>query len=148
MRLLLDKIEQLNIGWNERRLDESDLYELCGRFNVVVDELPLTTAGFYYRVMGRDFIAVNSRLTGAERLAVMFHEFAHFLFHTADSAPAAEFHHVGRRTRKECEADVFAACAVLPRPLLENRTIEDLLEDGYPADLVNERFRILDLYGI
>ena len=44
MQLLLDKIGQLDIGWNERPLGERDLYELCDRFNLTVDELPLNTA--------------------------------------------------------------------------------------------------------
>jgi Zn-dependent peptidase ImmA (M78 family) len=148
MQLLLDKIGQLDIGWNERLLGESDLYELCDRFNLTVDELPLNTAGFYYRVMGSDHIAINSKLAGPIKLSVLFHEFAHFLFHTSDTGPAVGFHGVGRQTRKEREADVFAICAVIPRPLINGSSIADLLNDGYPAEMITERLEVLRRYGI
>ena len=69
--------------------------------------MPLSTGGFYYRVMGRDFIAVDSRLPSAKKLFVLFHELGHFLFHTPESGATANFHSVGRRTRVECEADLF-----------------------------------------
>lgn len=62
MRFLTEKIRHLKIGWNERELTETDFYRLCRRFKIKVVEMPLRTGGFYYRVMGRDFIAVDSRL--------------------------------------------------------------------------------------
>jgi hypothetical protein len=97
MRLLAEKINKLKTGWNERALTEADFYRLCRRFKVSVTEMPLSVGGFYYRVGGRDFIAVNSRLAGAEKLAVLFHELGHFLFHAPDSGATANFHRVGRR---------------------------------------------------
>ena len=121
MRFLTDKIKNLHIGWNERALTESDFYRLCRRFRVKVEETPLATGGFYYRVMGRDFIAVDSRLTPVEKLFVLLHELGHFLFHTPETGATANFHGVGRRTRKECEADVFALCAMIPRAWIETR---------------------------
>jgi len=148
MRLLLKRIDQLNIGWNQRPLTEEHLFELCTRFDITVVEMPLQTSGFYYRLMGRDFIAVDSRLFGPRRLFVLFHEFAHFLFHTSDTGPAVGFHGVGRRTRTELEADVFALCAVLPRALIRARTVEDLVEQGFQRELVFERFQLSRRYGI
>lgn len=66
--------------------------------------MPLRIGGFYYRVMGRDHIAVDSRLAGKAKLAMIFHELGHFLFHAPDSGAMANFQGVGRRTRKEVEA--------------------------------------------
>ena len=77
MRFLTDKITRLGIDWNERPLDEADFYKLCKRFKIVVQEMPLTTDGFYYRVMGRDYIAVDSRLNPPQKLLVLFHELGH-----------------------------------------------------------------------
>lgn len=148
MHLLSDKIRKLNIGWNERPLDEADFYRLCKRLKVSVTEMPLKVGGFYYRAGGRDFIAIDCGLAGPRRLAVLFHELAHFLFHAPESGATANFHGVGRRTRKETEADVFALVAIMPRELLRRRTPAELIEDGIPAELVGSRQHILMRYGL
>src|SRR6266478_7308597 len=92
MFFFLDKIKKLRIRWNERPLAESDFHRLCKRYKIRVVEMPLRTNGFYYRAMGRDFIAVDSRLAGPQKLAVLFHELGHFLFHTPESGATANFH--------------------------------------------------------
>ena len=149
MRFLTDKISKLNFGWNERPLSETDLYVLCKRFGINVQEMPLTVGGFYYRVMGKDFIAVDSKLTKHQKLAVLFHELGHFLFHTPESGATASFHGVGRRTRQEVEADVFALCCIIPRPWMESRSIQELIDiEGIPAEMVDARGEILRRYGI
>ncbi len=149
MRFISDKMTKLKTGWNERRLTESDFYLLCRRFKIEVTEMPLRTGGFYYRVMGRDFIAVDCRLAGPRKLAVLFHELGHYLFHTPESGATANFHGVGRKTRQEREADVFALCALIPRPLIEQRTVHELAEDhGFPVEMVAERLEILGRYGV
>ena len=148
MRFLTDKLDALKIGWNERPLTEADLYRLCRRFRIKVQEMPLRTDGFYYRVMGRDFIAVNSKLPEVKKLAVLFHELGHFLFHTPDSGATANFHGVGRRTRKECEADIFALCALLPRPLIQERSSEELVDEGFPQEMIENRLAIFRRFGV
>jgi len=149
MRFLNDKISNLGIGWNERPLDEADFYSLCKRFRISVTEMPLATDGFYYRVMGRDFIAVDSRLSGQFKLAVLFHELAHFLFHAPETGATANFHGLGRRTRKEREADAFALCALIPRVWIENRLIAELIDDGsFSAQMIAARHEIYRRYGI
>jgi Zn-dependent peptidase ImmA (M78 family) len=141
MKLIIDKIKGLAFGWNERPLTERDFYKLCKRFQISVTEMPLATGGFYYRVKGRDFIAISSRLTGSKRLFVMFHELGHFLLHVPDSGVTANFHGVGRRTRKEREADMFALCALIPKSFIEQGS--DPIELGLDGELAAER---LDLY--
>lgn len=148
MIFLAEKIDQLNIGWNKRSFDEVDFFRLCKRFGISVEEMPLTVGGFYYRVMGRDFIAVNSKLNGATKLVVMFHELGHFLFHTPESGATANFHGVGRQTRQECEADVFAMCCIIPKLALQTKSAADLIDDGVSPGIVAARHAILDRYGI
>ncbi|MEP6787860.1 MAG: ImmA/IrrE family metallo-endopeptidase [Acidobacteriota bacterium] len=148
MRFLTDKIKALRIGWNERPLTEADFYRLCKRFKVGVTEMPLSTGGFYYRVMGRDFIAVDSKLDPSQKLLVLFHELAHFLFHTPESGATANFHGVGRRTRQECEADAFAVCALIPLVLIESRSPQELIDDGFAPELIEARHAVLQKYGI
>lgn len=146
MLLLSHKAASLEIGWNERVLTESDLYGLCGRFDITVDEQPLATAGFYYRLMGRDGIAVNSRMDPEHKLFVLFHEFAHFLLHAPESGPAANFHGIGRRSRAEVEADAFALCAMIPRPMLLEPA--GALYDSLKPEMVNSRLELLRVYNI
>ena len=111
--------------------------------------MPLSTGGFYYRVMGRDFIAVDSRLPPAKKLFVLFHELGHFLFHTPESGATANFHSVGRRTRVECEADLFALCSLIPKKLIENRAVPELIdEEGFSSEIFAERLAVFERYGI
>ncbi len=149
MRFLTDKIAKLGIGWNELQMNEADFYRLCKRFKITVQEMPLTTGGFYYRVMGRDFIAVDSRLGPQQKLLVLFHELGHYLFHTPETGSTANFHGVGRRTRQEREADAFALCAVIPRLMIESfSTVELIDNEGFTSEMIEERHKILDRYGI
>jgi len=149
MQIFRDKIAKLAIDWNERPMTEADFYRLCKRFKVSVTEMPLRVGGFYYRVMGKDFIAIDSKLAGPEKLAVLFHELAHFLFHVPDSGVTANFQGVGRQTRKEREADVFALCSIMPRSWFETRTMHELIDDeGIPADMIVARYKIFWQYGI
>jgi Zn-dependent peptidase ImmA (M78 family) len=147
MKFILDKLSRLNIGWNERVLTERDFERLCRRFRIRVDEMPLRPGGFYYRLLGRDYIAIDSRLTGIRKLTVQFHELAHFLLHTPESGTAANFHGL-TRTRQEREADAFALCAVMPLNLIHERSAAELIDDGIPADLVADRLELFQRQGI
>jgi len=149
MRFLLDKIKKLQIGWNERPLTEADFYLLCTRFNIQIVETPQHTSGFHFRLLGRDIIAVDSKLSGDAKLAVLFHELGHFLFHVPESGPAANFHNVGKKTRQEIEADVFAICALIPCKKIAGRSIQELVEvDSFPFDMATARLDIYRRYGI
>ncbi|MEQ1606733.1 MAG: ImmA/IrrE family metallo-endopeptidase [Pyrinomonadaceae bacterium] len=149
MQFLIEKISKLNLGWNERSLSEVDLYRLCRRFKIVVQEMPLAVGGFYYRVMDRDFIAVDSKLPPIKKLAVLYHELGHFLFHMPAWGATANFHGVGRRTRQEIEADTFALCALIPREWIATRSVEDLIDlDGFPSDMIADRLKILADHGL
>jgi Zn-dependent peptidase ImmA (M78 family) len=148
MRSYLDKIRNLKIGWGQRPLDEEDFYGLCRRFRITVVEMPLQTNGFYYCVKRRHFIAVDSRLTRVRKLLVMFHEFAHFLMHSPDTNTTASFHGLGKKTRKEREADTFALCALIPTTWLLSKDLNELMEDGYPDDILQERIAVFKLNRI
>ena len=149
LRLFLNKIGALKCGWNKRPLTEDDFHRLCKRNRITVDEMPLRVSGFYYCLLGRHYIAVNSRLGPHAKLFVMFHEFAHFLMHAPDDGVTANFHGFGKRSRKELEADAFALCAILPRQKVEARSPQELIEeDGFPDDLVAKRIELLRRSGI
>ncbi|HVF48219.1 MAG TPA: ImmA/IrrE family metallo-endopeptidase [Pyrinomonadaceae bacterium] len=148
MRFLTGKIQRLGIEWNRRSLDEGDFYAICERHSVELIESPMRVSGFYFRAGGRDFIAMDTSLHGLPRLAVMFHELAHFLFHVPETGAAARFHGVGRSTRTEIEADIFALCALIPKVWIETRRPEDLIDEGFSLEMVTSRQKIHDRYGI
>lgn len=149
MRFFLEKIKTLNIGWNERPLTERDFYKLCRRHKIVVQEMPLQVSGFYYSMMGGHYIALDSRLPPGKKLFVMFHEFAHYLMHAPDRGATASFHGIGRKTRKESEADLFATVALIPKSWLETRTAFEIAsEEGIDPETVAERFQIFKDRGI
>ncbi|MCC6824576.1 MAG: ImmA/IrrE family metallo-endopeptidase [Acidobacteria bacterium] len=148
MITLLTKLKDLDIGWNEHPLDEDDFYRICERFGVCVDELPMRVGGFYFRIKGHDHIAINSTLPPGEKLFVMFHELGHFLFHAPGFDTMAKFHSVGGRSRAESEADLFAACALIPRPRLTSLTPEELIADGADQDIIARRIEAFECFGI
>lgn len=149
MLFFIEKIRRLNFNWNERSLTETDFYRLCKRHKVAVEEMPLSVSGFYYCLLGKHYIAINSRLRPEKKLFVMFHEFAHFLMHAPDDGVTANFHGVGRKTRKEIEADAFALCAVIPRSLIRPGQLEDLVEEnGFSHELVTQRLQLFRRLGI
>lgn len=149
MVFFLEKFSKLKCRWNERPMSEDDFHRLCRRYRITVVEMPLRVSGFYYCMLGRHYIAINSRLGQPKKLFVMFHEFAHYLFHAPDSGTTANFHGIGKKTRKEMEADAFALCALIPRPSIESRTVQELIEeDGLPEDLVRSRIALLREHNI
>lgn len=149
MKFFLDKISRLNCPWNRKPLNEDDFYKLCRQHKVVVVEMPLRVSGFYYSMMGGHYIAIDSKLGPHEKLFVMFHEFAHYLMHVPETNATASFHGVGKKTRKEAEADMFALCALIPKTWIENRGVQEIIEvEGIPAELVRYRLALHERHGI
>ena len=149
MNFLVEKISHLKIGWNKRSLTEDDFYRLCRRFKITVQEMPLSVSGFYYCMKRRHFIAIDSKLTAQKKLFVMFHEFAHFLMHVPDTGVTANFHGIGKKTRKEIEADAFALCALIPQTWIETRSEQEMIEDeGVSLEMLRMRNEIFAKFGI
>lgn len=149
MLLLADTISRLRTHWNKRPLTEADFDRLCRKHKIAVTEMPLKVSGFYYCVMGRHFIAIDSRLSPQKKLFVMFHEFAHYLLHAPSGSATANYHGIGKRTRVEMEADSFALCALMPLEWVTSGRIAELAADsGYDPELVSERLAVFTAYGL
>lgn len=143
------KYRQLNIGWNERPLNEADFYLLCRRYKITVQELPLRVSGFYYSVMRRHFIAIDSKLPPRKKLFVMFHELAHYLMHAPNHNETASYHGIGGQTRKEREADAFALIALIPKYWLETRSPDELIRDeGVTVEELAVRYALFETHGV
>lgn len=149
MRFFLEKASASCRNWNRKPLTEDDFHRLCRRNKISVVEMPLRTHGFYYCVKGQHFIAIDSKLRPVKKLFVMFHELGHFLLHSPDTNATANFHGVGKRNRKEREADAFALCSLIPRRWIAERTVDELIgEEGLDPDIVRERLEIYRTHGV
>jgi Zn-dependent peptidase ImmA (M78 family) len=149
MKSFLTKFEKLKIGWNYRSLNEDDFFAACKRFKVKVTEMPLAAGGFYYAVKGVDYIAIDKRLSGREKIFACWHEFGHFLMHKPENGFTANFLHAGEKTRSEREADSFAAICMIPGYWLKIKTVQELLEeDGFSEEFVRLRMETFEEYGI
>lgn len=147
MLLLADTISRLRTHWNKRPLTEADFHRLCRKYKISVEEMPLKVSGFYYCMMGRHFIAIDSRLPPARKLFVMFHEFAHYLLHAPSGSATANYHGVGKRTRSEVEADSFALCALMPSRWVESGRLAELAADaGYDKEMIGERIAVYERF--
>lgn len=116
---------------------------LGSRANASIGERLLCS--FEIEVTGRAYVtAICGHERRAERLFIAFHELAHHWLHP----PGIQmFHGFGRRV--EFEADVVAACALIPKTVLTHYWPSEIAElHGYTYDLVNFRCEVFDRWRI
>ena len=69
--------------------------------------------------------------------------------HVPDTGVTANFHGIGKKTRKEIEADAFALCALIPRTWIETRSEQEMIEDeGVSLEMLRMRNEIFAKFGI
>ena len=149
MQTLLTKFAPL--GWGEKVFTEAYLTRICRRERVKIVEYPLTASpGFYYACKGRHFITIDSRKRGVERLYILLHELAHYFLHVPAHATAAHYFRLRPGTKQEHEAEVFATVALIPEWKLRRLllTTRDEWEHGITEEIVQDRLKVLELYGI
>lgn len=154
MRFLAARARRLRIGWGKRPLNEADVYRMCEQHGVLVLEVSndegepwfgLRWKGYYMTVDGVPTIVVNKELRGITRLRVLLHEFGHHLLH----APETCFFSEGSVVKTEVEAEVFALVALIPKQMIRKMLSWNLFEeDLLPVELLRQRVKVLDLYGI
>lgn len=128
-------------GWNERVLTRKDFYTACAADGVLVREaqMPLRVKGFYTVCEGVPVIMLNRALHGVERIIVGWHELGHHTLHS----PGQSRFCTGTISKLEYEAQRFAACALIPLPILSSMRLQDLEEEfDYPADFVRFRCKV------
>lgn len=128
------------------RFDTRDPYELCDRLgiHVTANRLPCTIRGFYFKSLEMDFIQINSRLCENDQRLICAHELGHYLLH-----PGMNSIFLSRSThlngdRLELEADLFAACLLIPDSAFQDCFSETLTFAELAAQLsLPERFLLL-----
>jgi Zn-dependent peptidase ImmA (M78 family) len=133
------------MGYNERVFTDDDFDLICEQCGIYVTEQKIKWHGYFTVCEGTPAIVINKRLRGVDRLVVAFHEVGHYLLH----APGTAFFCNGSVSKSEYEAQRFAAWALIPRPLMEDKTLSEIQEEfGYPTALMRFRQRIFDQSGI
>jgi Zn-dependent peptidase ImmA (M78 family) len=134
--------------WNTQVPTEGDFYRICRRERIRVVEMPLRVPGYYMACNGRRFIIINSALRGVRWLHVAFHELGHHLLHAPKYAHSA-FFFIDNNTKEHAEAEAFALCTMIPEPLLRRMLACEIEEEyGFTREMLHQRLRVLDLYGV
>jgi Zn-dependent peptidase ImmA (M78 family) len=148
MNHLAGRARRLRFGWGKRALTEADFHRVRGRVGVLlveVDHDDMEWKGLYTREFGPPTIIINARLRGIERLRVLFHEPGHHLLH----APATCFFSDDSVNKAEEEAKAFALVVLIPKQMITKMLSWNLFEeDLLPVELLRQRIKILELYGI
>ena len=138
-------IKRLPPEWNIRVLTLDDFYSYCDQAGIYLHEdNQLEQPGIFMVYDGQPHIFIDQELRGEDRLFVSFHELGHYWLHP----PGIQFF-LGWHGRADKEADVVAACALIPLPTLRHFWPSEIVElYGYSSELVELRQAIFDRWGI
>lgn len=121
---------------DKRVYSESDLAQLCTTHDVHICEAHTGCLGIYLVYRAVPFIVLDSELSGGMRLWVAYHEFAHHVLHSPNSFAFTP----STRRKADFEANVVAACALIPKKLFIHATLEAIQDEyGYPDGLLKLR---------
>lgn len=122
-------------SWNQRILTLSDFESFCEQERIGIVELPFQGEGLYLDYLNTPIILLNRGLPRFRKWFVAFHELAHFWLHKPGAQCSWAF-----ESKLDFEANIVAACALIPRPLLLSKSHTELHRTyGYSRKLI--RFR-------
>ena len=133
------------IGFNKRQLNFADFEKVCAGEKIITlrtNENALGQGAFFYH-RKRPCIWLHSNLQDYMLMWVAFHELTHFLLHPPD----IQFFSEGTRLKIEHQANIIAACCVIPRPLLK-QILLGIFENDFPRDLWQLRCEAVTRYGL
>lgn len=131
--------------WNQKVLTEAHALAFCDESGVRLLQHASVEYGRYVFYKRLHFIIINPCLAAGMRLWVLWHEIAHFLYHS----PQTENFSALMLRRQDHEANWFAAVAMMPKPLIAGKTIDEVVyEFGYPKEIVQIRYDISERDGI
>lgn len=128
--------------WNKRPVTEREVRHYCARRGVRIVEGDVGVPGLYTVYGGVPFIVIHPALAPAWRLWVLLHELAHHLLH----APGTQLFDRYFETKADHEANFIAAIGMLTLPEIQTKTFNELLEEGYPHELLLLRREYFERY--
>lgn len=143
MELLSPKIKEYLPDWNKRIYTEADAFEFCAANKIIAIETDLIDDLGEYRIhKQRPFIFLNKFVEARCRSWILLHEIGHFILHPTT---AARFSDQVTRRKIERQANFVAAVALLPKHILETKTITEITDEyGYPRKVILIRKEIYD----
>lgn len=136
MNRILKKLTRL-YGWNERVLTQDDFDYFCGLERIAIIYQEIGFPGLYTVQDRQPIIVISPSVLPRARGWVQFHELGHHWRHGTGCAFM-----FASPDRIEREADIVAACALIPQPLIEHLTPGELHDEyRYPTELCNLRLR-------
>lgn len=133
--------------WNIRIYtpDEAEYYCKNRGINVQEGDNDQVDYGLYTVYENIEMIILNKFLEPEMRFWVFCHE----IFHSAAHAPETSSFSPTMETKNDAEANTFSAIAIMPRPLVENRTVDEICHIyNFPRPLAEIRKCIADNQGI
>lgn len=133
--------------WNDLIFDEDAVDHLLQVFELpVVEDSKARAKGEYFvDDDGFSFIIIKPNSKNPMKLWIILHEIGHHLLHH----PVNHKFSKGTKRKMDREANYFAAFALIPTRLIEEKTFEEIAEEyNYPKALIKIRKEILEAYKI
>lgn len=149
MNLSLIKIQSIFPRFNEQPITNEDFWRVAEKEKIRVRQMPLLVDGYYTKNRGRNYILINSNLSGTRWLHTALHELHHYLFDVPGTEAGYTFYRNGEYIdRREYKADAFALVGILPWTKLVEMTPADLTASPWLADLVRDRIAVRTDFGL
>lgn len=117
---------------NERPVTEREIRRVAKKVGVEIVEGDVGPPGLYLPYGWAFFIVIHPGLTGVMRLWVLMHELSHHLLHDA----GMQLFDPRFETKADRQVNFISALALLPLEVVKTKTFSELLEEGYPRELL------------
>lgn len=130
--------------WNRQPITERDIRWYCRRKGIRIVEGKVGAPGLYTTYEGYAFIVIDPELTGVMRLWVLLHEVSHHLLHV----PGLQLFDRKYESKADYEANFISAVGMITLEWIKTKSFAELLEEGYPEDLLWFRKSIYEQFKI
>lgn len=147
-RLVLSDLAPVlkHVGYGRRILSLDDFDFICDDQKILVTERPMKWKGLFTVCEGVSCIALNAELDAVSKPIVAFHELGHYF---TPYPPALGFFCTGTLSKTEYMAHRFAAIALIPLPLMKQKTFTEIQEEySYPTEFMFFRQRVYDNFKV
>lgn len=129
--------------WNKTIWTEDDFYKFCDEDGITVFEVEINAPGLTVVAWDQIAIFISKKLKNPKRHFVLFHELAHAWLHV----PGIQFCKP-HKWKTETEANIIAACALIPRSLVSTKSAWELWDEySYSPVVIELRQKIFKEQG-